>query len=193
MPEPPNTHGVSNDLGARIALFVLRATSGAPRVLREPRFMFLPSAETLPEARAVEVLAALEKPVRCRAELIDGKVAIRCKKNQEPELVQLHQQLFQDRTRSLRAGVTANGVPLSDEHRILLRAGQDTLLTTVRDLEQFEREYFVSYTSAVDKPSSADFSRGAVAEYHVWPVAAWTFEGPGVRIEGTPGPESWWP
>ncbi|MGH7429363.1 MAG: hypothetical protein ACREJ4_13560 [Candidatus Methylomirabilaceae bacterium] len=201
MPKTLSPDNLRMDSAARIALFVLRATAGGSRVSGGAKFAFIPSTHRLGENEAREALARFEKPVTCAAQLADDTILVRCNSNEEPRLVELHEQVFGEHLRTLQEHVAGRHRALSDDDLILLRAGEDTLLTTVRNLAQFQHDYFISYASRIDEPGAAALSLGAVAEYSLWPTAAWTLGGSDVTLGpltaplldikgGSPGSES---
>jgi hypothetical protein len=133
----------------------------------------------------VQVLASREKPLRCSCVVEGDSMMIRCEQAKQGESLFSSGGSGELRLQGLHAFTAGERrKSLSDEARILLRAGDDSLVTTLAILHEFQRDYSIAHASALDEPTTAETDAGIIAVYRIWPSTGWILEGPNLRIEG---------
>ncbi len=168
---------------ARVAVFVLRATLDENTRERLNEFVLPPSSKRLDERAMIQDLVSREKPLRCSCLVRESVIVIRC----DGVAVADQQNELSDHSRlhglhDTLAGEQSQLAP--DKVGVIVRAGNESLVTTLAVLNRFQQEYSIAHASAVEEPTALERRSGIAAVYTIWPSVRWVLQGPDVQIEG---------
>ncbi len=157
---------------ARMALIALRAAKTVSSEVKERQYAIHPSRRLVGDLEAASLLADYPKPVSCASSVSDGYLSINCRRVPSDNSAQLQEEVQEELILQIQQALRAmspNSQPITGESLVWISGAGESLLSPLRDLETFLRDFRIALSFSIVPPDDEARAKGAIAAFTLGP------------------------